>query len=190
MEPTSLLTVCCHHRRELVGVVEAVPRDETYCDPPALFHVSGDYSFIRYHSHCKLHWNKMKGYHLNSSHFEPGFSLSLVCSMHVRFHIFSWHKLILPPNTCKPLQDARKTPKHLVIPLNIPFLNHSFSSLLLFDIIRESLFVPGCECRYFTRTIYQFQFQKALCNEAKHEGPLSRCDITGSKEAGTKLRFG
>lgn len=35
------------HRRELVGVMEAVPRDETYCDPPALFHVSGDYSFIR-----------------------------------------------------------------------------------------------------------------------------------------------
>lgn len=38
---------CCRHRRELVGVMEAVPRDETYCDPPALFHVSGDYSFIR-----------------------------------------------------------------------------------------------------------------------------------------------
>ncbi|TNN52098.1 Angiotensin-converting enzyme 2 [Liparis tanakae] len=33
-------------KRELVGVVEPVPRDETYCDPPALFHVSGDYSFI------------------------------------------------------------------------------------------------------------------------------------------------
>lgn len=41
------LTQCCRHRRELVGVMEAVPRDETYCDPPALFHVSGDYSFIR-----------------------------------------------------------------------------------------------------------------------------------------------
>ncbi|XP_044209048.1 angiotensin-converting enzyme 2 [Thunnus albacares] len=75
-------------KRELVGVVEPVPRDETYCDPPALFHVSGDYSFIR----------------------------------------------------------------------------------------------------YFTRTIYQFQFQKALCDAAGHTGPLSTCDITGSKEAGTKLR--
>ncbi|XP_029283581.1 angiotensin-converting enzyme 2 [Cottoperca gobio] len=75
-------------KRELVGVVEPVPRDETYCDPPALFHVSGDYSFIR----------------------------------------------------------------------------------------------------YFTRTIYQFQFQKALCNASAHTGPLSSCDITGSKEAGTKLR--
>ncbi|XP_029702274.1 angiotensin-converting enzyme 2 [Takifugu rubripes] len=75
-------------KREMVGVMEGVPRDETYCDPPALFHVSGDYSFIR----------------------------------------------------------------------------------------------------YFTRTIYQFQFQKALCDAANHTGDLSSCDITGSKEAGTKLR--
>ncbi|XP_054473849.1 angiotensin-converting enzyme 2 [Anoplopoma fimbria] len=75
-------------KRELVGVVEPVPRDETYCDPPALFHVSGDYSFIR----------------------------------------------------------------------------------------------------YFTRTIYQFQFQKALCDAAGHTGALSTCDITDSKPAGTKLR--
>uniref|UniRef100_A0A3Q0R8E8 Angiotensin-converting enzyme n=1 Tax=Amphilophus citrinellus TaxID=61819 RepID=A0A3Q0R8E8_AMPCI len=75
-------------KRELVGVMEPVPRDETYCDPPALFHVSGDYSFIR----------------------------------------------------------------------------------------------------YFTRTIYQFQFQKALCNAAGHTGDLSTCDITNSTEAGTKLR--
>ncbi|KAI3376947.1 hypothetical protein L3Q82_000183 [Scortum barcoo] len=75
-------------KRELVGVVEPVPRDETYCDPPALFHVSGDYSFIR----------------------------------------------------------------------------------------------------YFTRTIYQFQFQKALCDAAGHTGSLSSCDITNSKTAGEKLR--
>ncbi|XP_044048369.1 angiotensin-converting enzyme 2 [Siniperca chuatsi] len=75
-------------KRELVGVVEPVPRDETYCDPPALFHVSGDYSFIR----------------------------------------------------------------------------------------------------YFTRTIYQFQFQKALCDAAGHTDALSSCDITGSTAAGTKLR--
>lgn len=75
-------------KREMVGVVEPVPHDETYCDPPALFHVSGDYSFIR----------------------------------------------------------------------------------------------------YFTRTIYQFQFQKALCDAAGHVGDLATCDITNSTEAGTKLR--
>lgn len=41
-----------------MGVVEPVPRDETYCDPPALFHVSGDYSFIRFAS--KLRIKQMK----------------------------------------------------------------------------------------------------------------------------------
>ncbi|KAI4875043.1 hypothetical protein NFI96_001343 [Prochilodus magdalenae] len=75
-------------KREMVGVAEPIPRDETYCDPPALFHVSGDYSFIR----------------------------------------------------------------------------------------------------YFTRTIYQFQFQHALCKEAGHNGPLYKCDITNSPAAGNKLR--
>ncbi|XP_075996407.1 angiotensin-converting enzyme 2 [Genypterus blacodes] len=75
-------------KREMVGVVEPVPRDETYCDPPALFHVSGDYSFIR----------------------------------------------------------------------------------------------------YFTRTIYQFQFQKALCEAANHTDDLFKCDITNSTAAGDKLR--
>ncbi|KAJ0056552.1 hypothetical protein NL108_010381, partial [Boleophthalmus pectinirostris] len=75
-------------KREMVGVVEPVPHDETYCDPPALFHVSGDYSFIR----------------------------------------------------------------------------------------------------YFTRTIYQFQFQKALCDAKGHTGDLASCDITNSTIAGEKLR--
>lgn len=75
-------------KRDYVGVVEPLPRDESYCDPPALFHVSGDYSFIR----------------------------------------------------------------------------------------------------YFTRTIYQFQFQAALCQAAGHTGPLFKCDITNSTAAGDKLR--
>uniref|UniRef100_A0A8C3PX26 Angiotensin-converting enzyme n=1 Tax=Chrysolophus pictus TaxID=9089 RepID=A0A8C3PX26_CHRPC len=67
-------------KREIVGVVEPVPHDETYCDPAALFHVANDYSFIR----------------------------------------------------------------------------------------------------YYTRTIYQFQFQEALCKAANHTGPLHKCDITNS----------
>ncbi|KAM9577586.1 angiotensin-converting enzyme 2 [Trichechus inunguis] len=74
-------------KREIVGVVEPVPHDESYCDPAALFHVANDYSFIR----------------------------------------------------------------------------------------------------YYTRTIYQFQFQEALCQVAKHEGPLHKCDISNSTEAGKKL---
>ncbi|XP_019384826.1 PREDICTED: angiotensin-converting enzyme 2 isoform X1 [Crocodylus porosus] len=75
-------------KKEIVGVVEPVPHDETYCDPAALFHVANDYSFIR----------------------------------------------------------------------------------------------------YYTRTIYQFQFQEALCKAAKHTGPLYKCDITNSTAAGDKLR--
>ncbi|NXG01256.1 ACE2 enzyme, partial [Sakesphorus luctuosus] len=75
-------------KREIVGVVEPVPHDETYCDPAALFHVANDYSFIR----------------------------------------------------------------------------------------------------YYTRTIYQFQFQEALCKAANHTGPLHKCDITNSTAAGERLR--
>ncbi|OXB80355.1 UNVERIFIED_CONTAM: hypothetical protein H355_012788 [Colinus virginianus] len=75
-------------KREIVGVVEPVLHDETYCDPATLFHVANDYSFIR----------------------------------------------------------------------------------------------------YYTRTIYQFQFQEALCKAANHAGPLHKCDITNSTAAGGNLR--
>uniref|UniRef100_A0A8D0EAX9 Angiotensin-converting enzyme n=1 Tax=Salvator merianae TaxID=96440 RepID=A0A8D0EAX9_SALMN len=75
-------------KRKIVGVVEPVPHDETYCDPAALFHVANDYSFIR----------------------------------------------------------------------------------------------------YYTRTIYQFQFQEALCKAANHTDELYKCDITNSTAAGEKLR--
>ncbi|XP_054240174.1 angiotensin-converting enzyme 2 [Indicator indicator] len=75
-------------KRDMVGVVEPVPHDETYCDPAVLFHVANDYSFIR----------------------------------------------------------------------------------------------------YYTRTIYQFQFQEALCKAANHSGPLHTCDITNSTAAGHRLR--
>jgi peptidyl-dipeptidase A len=42
--------------------------------------------------------------------------------------------------------------------------------------------------RYFLARIYQFQFHKALCEQAGHKGPLHTCSIYGSKEAGSKLR--
>ncbi|XP_051840426.1 angiotensin-converting enzyme 2 [Antechinus flavipes] len=74
-------------KREIVGVVEPLPHDETYCDPAALFHVANDYSFIR----------------------------------------------------------------------------------------------------YYTRTIYQFQFHEALCRIAQPSTILHKCDITNSTEAGNKL---
>ena len=37
--------------------------------------------------------------------------------------------------------------------------------------------------RYFVRTILQFQFAEALCQISGHQGPLHRCDFSGSKEA-------
>jgi peptidyl-dipeptidase A len=42
--------------------------------------------------------------------------------------------------------------------------------------------------RYFLARIYQYQFHKALCDQAGHKGPLHTCSIYGSKEAGAKLR--
>ena len=41
--------------------------------------------------------------------------------------------------------------------------------------------------RYFTRTILQFQFAEALCDISGHDGPLHRCDFSGSKKAGEAL---
>ncbi|CAL1537547.1 unnamed protein product [Lymnaea stagnalis] len=41
--------------------------------------------------------------------------------------------------------------------------------------------------RYFVSKIIQFQFHKALCEKAGHIGPLHKCDIYNSKEAGTLL---
>jgi peptidyl-dipeptidase A len=61
----------------------------------------------------------------------------------------------------------------------------------------EDFFDPGAKyhipgntpyARYFLAHIIQFQFHKAMCEAAGHEGPLHECSIYGSKEAGEKLR--
>ena len=41
--------------------------------------------------------------------------------------------------------------------------------------------------RYFLAHILQFQFHRALCAQAGHEGPLHRCSIYGSEKAGKNL---
>ena len=41
--------------------------------------------------------------------------------------------------------------------------------------------------RYFLASFLQFQFHRALCRTAGHQGPLNRCSIFGSKAAGAKL---
>lgn len=42
--------------------------------------------------------------------------------------------------------------------------------------------------RYFLATILQFQFHRALCKVAGHEGPLHTCSIYGNTAAGERLR--
>ncbi len=41
--------------------------------------------------------------------------------------------------------------------------------------------------RYFLARVLQFQFHRALCDAAGHDGPLHECSIYGSKEAGAKF---
>ena len=41
--------------------------------------------------------------------------------------------------------------------------------------------------RYFLAHILQFQFQRALCDLAGHEGELQACSVYNSKEAGEKF---
>src|SRR5262249_1911601 len=49
--------------------------------------------------------------------------------------------------------------------------------------------VPGSTpyVRYFLARIYQFQFHRALCRAAGHQGPLDECSIYGNREAGKRL---
>ena len=61
----------------------------------------------------------------------------------------------------------------------------------------EEQFDPGAKyhipnntsyTRYFLAHILQFQFQRALCEAAGHEGELQACSIYGSQEAGERLQ--
>ncbi|RPE77127.1 M2 family metallopeptidase [Vulcaniibacterium tengchongense] len=60
----------------------------------------------------------------------------------------------------------------------------------------EEFFDPGAKyhvpgntpyTRYFLSHILQFQFYKALCDAAGHQGPLYECSFYGNKEAGQKF---
>ena len=42
--------------------------------------------------------------------------------------------------------------------------------------------------RYFLARILQFQFQRALCETAGHEGALHSCSVFGNEDAGAKLQ--
>ena len=60
----------------------------------------------------------------------------------------------------------------------------------------EAEFDPGAKyhipgnvpyMRYFLARVYQFQFYRAMCQAAGYKGPLNRCSVYGSKEAGARL---
>lgn len=61
----------------------------------------------------------------------------------------------------------------------------------------ENDFDPGAKyhipantayARYFLAAVYQFQFYRAMCREAGYKGPLNRCSVYGSQEAGARFR--
>jgi peptidyl-dipeptidase A len=42
--------------------------------------------------------------------------------------------------------------------------------------------------RYFLATVLQYQFHRAMCRLAGHQGPLHSCSVYGNKQAGERLR--
>jgi peptidyl-dipeptidase A len=42
--------------------------------------------------------------------------------------------------------------------------------------------------RYFLARLLQFQFHRAMCRHAGHQGPLHTCSVYGNKEAGRRLQ--
>uniref|UniRef100_UPI00358F66E6 angiotensin-converting enzyme 2 n=1 Tax=Myxine glutinosa TaxID=7769 RepID=UPI00358F66E6 len=65
----------------------------------------------------------------------------------------------------------------------VPRNEKYFDPAALFHVANDYSFI-----RYFTSTILQFQFHKALCKEAGDTGPLFKCSIMNSPAAGEKLR--
>lgn len=60
----------------------------------------------------------------------------------------------------------------------------------------EADFDPGAKyhipantpyARYFLAAVYQFQFYRGMCQAAGYHGPLNRCSVYNSKEAGARL---
>ncbi|XP_046530239.1 angiotensin-converting enzyme isoform X2 [Equus quagga] len=55
------------------------------------------------------------------------------------------------------------------------------------SITKENYNQEWWSLRYFVSFVIQFQFHEALCQAAGHKGPLHKCDIYQSKEAGKRL---
>uniref|UniRef100_A0A8C2RR85 Angiotensin-converting enzyme n=1 Tax=Capra hircus TaxID=9925 RepID=A0A8C2RR85_CAPHI len=77
-----------------------------------------------------------------------------------------WSELLKYQGVCPPLarsQDDFDPGAKFHIPASVPYV------------------------RYFVSFVIQFQFHQALCQAAGHQGPLYKCDIYQSKEAGKLL---
>src|SRR5881227_62864 len=95
-----------------------------------------------------------------------------------RWKVFSGE--VTPANYNKAWWDLRRQYQGIAPPNNRP----------------EEDFDPGAKyhiaanvpyARYFLARILQFQFHRALCRTIDYKGPLNRCSIYDSKEAGAKL---
>jgi peptidyl-dipeptidase A len=74
-------------------------------------------------------------------------------------------------------------------------LKKTYQGVAPADARGEEFFDPGAKyhvpgntpyTRYFLSHILQFQFYKALCDAAGHEGPLYQCNFAGNPEAGQR----
>ena len=74
-------------------------------------------------------------------------------------------------------------------------LKKTYQGVAPVDTRGETFFDPGAKyhvpgntpyTRYFLSHILQFQFYKALCDAAGHEGPLYQCNFAGNPEAGQR----
>ncbi|KAH9368798.1 hypothetical protein HPB48_012443 [Haemaphysalis longicornis] len=92
--------------------------------------------------------------------------------------------------------DMYKLAEEFFTSMGLPQMPESFwkKSLLVKPKDREVVchasawdFCRDNDVRYFVSVVLQFQFYKALCEEANHVGPLHKCDFYRSKKAGKLL---
>ncbi|EGV96772.1 Angiotensin-converting enzyme [Cricetulus griseus] len=91
-----------------------------------------------------------------------------------------WSLRLRYQGLCPPLprsQDDFDPGSKFHIPANVPYIRH----------FTYTLYLSPLYLRYFISFIIQFQFHEALCRAAGHTGPLHKCDIYQSKEAGKLL---
>jgi len=95
-----------------------------------------------------------------------------------RWRVFSGE--IKPEDYNKAWWELRLKYQGLVPPTDRP--GEAFDAAAKYHV---TTFVPYT--RYFLAQVLQFQFHRSLCQAAGYDGPLNRCSIYGSEEAGKRL---